>query len=333
MCGTRRTCPASPSAIAIAPEHQRRDPGADERGGDDARAPGQLGVDGRLQRDQRTHTDGREHGEQAGHGAPFRGRDAYPPASVMTDSRDLSRLPGHAARRRRRPRTRDARADDLGEGEVTVRVRLVEHQLQGRAGHDPQGPGGAHLPARAGRRPRRRGRGLRRAPPCAVGDEVLVTGYDLGVAHHGGWAEYARVPAAWVVALPDGLSPRQAMALGTAGLTAGLSIHALEAHGLRPDRRAGARARRQRRRREHRGRRAGRRRLRGLGGDGQARPGATTCAASARTRSSPARRRPPSPTGRWRRRAGPRRSTRSAAPPPPTPCARRATAAPSRSAA
>jgi len=72
------------------------------------------------------------------------------------------------------------------------------------------------------------------ASHVAVGDPVLVTGYDLGVAHHGGWAQYARVPADWVVALPDGLSPRDAMALGTAGLTAGLSIHALEAHGLRP---------------------------------------------------------------------------------------------------
>ena len=68
----------------------------------------------------------------------------------------------------------------------------------------------------------------------AVGEQVLVTGYDLGVAHHGGWARYARVPADWVVALPDGLSCREAMALGTAGLTAGLSIHALEAHGLTP---------------------------------------------------------------------------------------------------
>jgi acrylyl-CoA reductase (NADPH) len=67
-----------------------------------------------------------------------------------------------------------------------------------------------------------------------VGSEVLVTGYDLGVAHHGGWAQYARVPAGWVVSVPGGLSARQAMALGTAGLTAGLSIHALEAHGLRP---------------------------------------------------------------------------------------------------
>jgi acrylyl-CoA reductase (NADPH) len=68
-----------------------------------------------------------------------------------------------------------------------------------------------------------------------VGSEALVTGHDLGVAHHGGWAHYARVPAEWVVPLPERLSPRQAMALGTAGFTAGLSIHALEAHGLRPD--------------------------------------------------------------------------------------------------
>jgi putative YhdH/YhfP family quinone oxidoreductase len=68
----------------------------------------------------------------------------------------------------------------------------------------------------------------------AVGDQVLATSYDLGVAHHGGWARYARVPADWVVALPHGLSSREAMALGTAGLTAGLSIHALEAHGLTP---------------------------------------------------------------------------------------------------
>jgi acrylyl-CoA reductase (NADPH) len=72
------------------------------------------------------------------------------------------------------------------------------------------------------------------AQAIAAGTQVLVTGYDLGVAHHGGWARYARVPADWVVALPEGLTSRDAMALGTAGLTAGMSIHALEAHGLRP---------------------------------------------------------------------------------------------------
>jgi acrylyl-CoA reductase (NADPH) len=64
------------------------------------------------------------------------------------------------------------------------------------------------------------------------GAAVLVTGRGLGVDHHGGWARYARVPRDWVLELPDGLAPREAMALGTAGLTAGLSLHALEAHGL-----------------------------------------------------------------------------------------------------
>ena len=56
------------------------------------------------------------------------------------------------------------------------------------------------------------------APEVAVGDRVVVTGFGLGVSHHGGWAQYARVPSAWVVPLPDGLDGRQAMALGTAGI-------------------------------------------------------------------------------------------------------------------
>lgn len=68
----------------------------------------------------------------------------------------------------------------------------------------------------------------------AVGARVVVHGYDLGVAHHGGFAAYARVPAGWVVPLPDGLTTRQAMAIGTAGYTAALSVEALERHGLRP---------------------------------------------------------------------------------------------------
>jgi putative YhdH/YhfP family quinone oxidoreductase len=67
------------------------------------------------------------------------------------------------------------------------------------------------------------------------GDPVLVTGNDLGVAHPGGFAEVARVPAAWVIPMPAGLTTREAMALGTAGLTSALSVEALEAHGLRPD--------------------------------------------------------------------------------------------------
>jgi NADPH2:quinone reductase len=68
-----------------------------------------------------------------------------------------------------------------------------------------------------------------------VGDEVLVTGYDMGVAHDGGYAEYVRVAADWVVALPQGLSLFDAMALGTAGFTAALAIHRLEQNELSPD--------------------------------------------------------------------------------------------------
>jgi acrylyl-CoA reductase (NADPH) len=63
---------------------------------------------------------------------------------------------------------------------------------------------------------------------------VIVHGYDLGVSHHGGFAEVARVPAGWVVPLPDGLTTRQAMALGTAGFTATLSVARLEDLGLAP---------------------------------------------------------------------------------------------------
>lgn len=68
-----------------------------------------------------------------------------------------------------------------------------------------------------------------------VGDEVLATGYELGVSHFGGFAQYARLPAEWLVKLPAGLSPREAMALGTAGFTAALSIQRLEHNGLRPE--------------------------------------------------------------------------------------------------
>ena len=66
------------------------------------------------------------------------------------------------------------------------------------------------------------------------GQKVLAHGWDLGVAHHGGMAGFARVPAAWVVPLPHDLTTRQAMVIGTAGFTAALSIERLEYLGLRP---------------------------------------------------------------------------------------------------
>ena len=69
----------------------------------------------------------------------------------------------------------------------------------------------------------------------AVGDEVIVTGYDLGMNTPGGFGQYIRVPAAWVLKRPAGLTLRESMVLGTAGLTAALCIDKLERAGLTPD--------------------------------------------------------------------------------------------------
>lgn len=68
----------------------------------------------------------------------------------------------------------------------------------------------------------------------APGDRVIATSFDIGVAHHGGYAELARVPANWVVPLPAGLDLFEAMALGTAGFTAALGIVRMEDNGLAP---------------------------------------------------------------------------------------------------
>lgn len=67
------------------------------------------------------------------------------------------------------------------------------------------------------------------------GDRVVLTGWRVGEAHWGGYAERARVRADWLVALPAGISTRAAMAVGTAGFTAAQALMALEAQGLRPD--------------------------------------------------------------------------------------------------
>ncbi|MBA3945143.1 MAG: alcohol dehydrogenase catalytic domain-containing protein, partial [Herpetosiphonaceae bacterium] len=68
-----------------------------------------------------------------------------------------------------------------------------------------------------------------------VGDQVVLTGWGIGERHWGGFAQYARVKAEWLIPLPPGLSLLYAMALGTAGFTAMLAVLALEAHGLKPD--------------------------------------------------------------------------------------------------
>ena len=71
-------------------------------------------------------------------------------------------------------------------------------------------------------------------PAFAPGDVVLANGYELGTSRHGGYSEVSRLPADWVVPLPAGLSAREAMAIGTAGFTAAMSVGGLEARGLEP---------------------------------------------------------------------------------------------------
>jgi putative YhdH/YhfP family quinone oxidoreductase len=162
----------------------------------------------------------------------FPGDDAYPAAMTVPES-----FPAFVATReddavRRGPAS--LAASDLLDGEVTIRVQWSSINYKDALATIANGQVARISPLVPG---------IDLAgevvasddDSVAVGSEVLVTGYDLGVAHHGGWAQYARVPAAWVVALPDGLAAREAMALGTAGLTAGLCIDALEANGLRSE--------------------------------------------------------------------------------------------------
>ncbi|GAE45101.1 NADPH:quinone oxidoreductase family protein [Mesobacillus boroniphilus] len=67
------------------------------------------------------------------------------------------------------------------------------------------------------------------------GDAVIATSYEIGVSHYGGFSEFARIPAKWIVPLPEGMNLREAMVFGTAGFTAALSVHRLEENGLTQD--------------------------------------------------------------------------------------------------
>ncbi|MEO8508945.1 MAG: YhdH/YhfP family quinone oxidoreductase, partial [Betaproteobacteria bacterium] len=72
-------------------------------------------------------------------------------------------------------------------------------------------------------------------PRFKAGDKVIVTGYDMGVAHDGGYAERVRVPADWVVRRPESMTAFDAMTMGTAGFTAALAVTHMQHNGLRPD--------------------------------------------------------------------------------------------------
>ena len=69
----------------------------------------------------------------------------------------------------------------------------------------------------------------------SIGDEVIVTGYDLGMNTSGGFSEYIRVPKEWIIKKPDNLELEESMAYGTAGLTAGLCVRKILISGIKPD--------------------------------------------------------------------------------------------------
>ncbi|SLN44009.1 Acrylyl-CoA reductase AcuI [Roseivivax jejudonensis] len=123
--------------------------------------------------------------------------------------------------------------DDLPEGEVTV---AVEYSTLNYKDGLCIGPGGGlvrrypHVPGIDFAGTVDSSNDDRYAP----GDRVVLTGWRVGEAHWGGYAQKARVKADWLVPLPEGLDTRSAMAVGTAGFTAMLGVMALEAHGLAP---------------------------------------------------------------------------------------------------
>ncbi|MCP8969889.1 NADPH:quinone oxidoreductase family protein [Ectobacillus ponti] len=128
----------------------------------------------------------------------------------------------------------DLHLQDLPEGDVTIRVAYSSVNYKDGLASTPNGKivrtypfvPGIDLAGTVAES---------KDPRFTEGQEVIVTSYELGVSHYGGFSEYARVPGDWVVPLPAGLTTKEAMAFGTAGLTAALSIHKLEQNGLTPE--------------------------------------------------------------------------------------------------
>lgn len=128
---------------------------------------------------------------------------------------------------------REFAAADLSDGDVEIRVEWSSVNYKDALATIPNGKVARISPLIPGID--LAGRVVAGADPTLrPGTAVLAHGYELGVSHHGGFAEYARVPAGWVVPLPAGLTARDAMAVGTAGFTAARSVIELEARGLTP---------------------------------------------------------------------------------------------------
>lgn len=124
---------------------------------------------------------------------------------------------------------------DLSPGDVTVRVEfsaLNYKDALAAQGHPGVAKKLPHVPGidAAGTVAESRSADFR------PGDQVIVTGYELGAGRWGGWAEFIRVPADWVIPLPHGLTLREAAVYGTAGFTAAEAVEALEQHGITPER-------------------------------------------------------------------------------------------------
>ncbi len=124
--------------------------------------------------------------------------------------------------------------DDLTPGEVVVRAEWSGVNFKDALGVTGRAPIFKRLPLNAGIDVS--GRVESSADPrYQAGDPVLVSGMGLGESSDGGFAQRVRVPASWVVPLPAGLDLREAMVLGTAGFTAALALHRMEANGQAPD--------------------------------------------------------------------------------------------------
>ena len=124
--------------------------------------------------------------------------------------------------------------DDLSAGDVVIRAEWSGVNFKDALGVTGRAPIFKRLPLNAGIDVSGRVESSS-DPRFRPGDAVLVNGMGLGESSDGGFAQFARVPAEWVVPLPAGLDLREAMVLGTAGFTAALALHRMEANGQSPD--------------------------------------------------------------------------------------------------
>ncbi len=123
--------------------------------------------------------------------------------------------------------------DELDPGEVVIKTKYSTINFKDALSHNGAGKIMRKYPTNAGIDMA----GTVEAsadPRFKSGDKVIVTGYDMGVAHDGGYAEHVRVPADWVVRRPESMTAFDAMTLGTAGFTAALGVMLMEHNGLTP---------------------------------------------------------------------------------------------------